>query len=86
MVENAGELDAAPVTIVEKAMRPLFGDETTYTVGVYAASGDITDAMWAYSKSKAAKDERLTRLGTAEFLLNEKTGEVTDFVFAPAEH
>ena len=55
-------------------------------MGVYAASGDITDAMWAYSKSKAAKDERLTRLGTAEFLLNEKTGEVTDFVFAPAEH
>ena len=86
VVENSWELDAAPVTIVEKAMRPLFGDETAYTVGVYAASGDITDAMWAYSKSKAAKDERLTRLGTAEFLLNEKTGEVTDFVFAPADH
>ena len=85
VVENSWELDGA-VTIVEKAMRPLFGDETAYTVGVCRQRRYSRRRMGLYSKSKAAKDESLTRLGTAEFLLNEKTGEVTDFVFAPAEH
>ena len=65
--------DGTVVCIVDSAFRPLFGDETDYTVSVYlldeeafaigqaeAAAKNQTydmDTLWAYSKSSPGKDQ-----------------------------
>ena len=87
---GSNEFDnVATVTIAEKAMRPFMSHEITYTVGVYAPIDSITpealDKAWAQSKSKAAKNENLTRVATATFVVNEKTDEVLSFELTPAE-
>lgn len=41
--------------------------------------------LWGYSKSKAAKDTSLVRLGTATIVMEDKTGNVLEFSFAPVK-
>ena len=69
------------VTIVESAKRPFLGKETTYIAAVYAVSpgeeGDM-DTYWTYSKSPAAKDDRLTRLATLTAVVG-ADGAVSEF-------
>lgn len=62
------------VTIVESAKKELFGKEITYSAAVYEVKDGSapTDAQWAYSKSKAAKDESLERVGTVTIILGAK--------------
>ncbi len=74
VLENTDEWDDETVVcVVDSAFRPLFGDQTDYTVAVYvldeeafaagqatAAAEDKTydmDTLWAYSKSGPKKDE-----------------------------
>ena len=70
------------VTVVESAKRPFLGKETTYTAAVYAVApgneGDM-DTFWGYSKSPAAKDERLTRLATFTAVVHDSDGSLSDF-------
>ena len=81
--ENSPELGSV-VTVIEAANKQFLGGETTYTVAVYSYGEDVTDddlvtKLWWYSKSKAAKDERLTRLMTVEITLRDKDGTVVSY-------
>ncbi len=79
------------VSVVESAYRKFLGHETTYTVAVYvvdeeklaekaASDGKYgLDTLRGYSKSKAAKDDTLTREATAVVVKSDKTGEVLSF-------
>ena len=85
------------VCIVDSAYRPLFGDETDYTVSVYildeaafaagqkADSKYTLDTLWGYSKSGPKKDPygSLVKVATAEILFNEDTDTVLEFALVP---
>ena len=89
--------DETVVCIVDSAYRPLFGEETDYTVAVYildaeafaagqAADKDYTlDTLWGYSKSGPKKDkyQSLVKVASVEIQKNEKTGEILEFVLTP---
>ena len=81
------------VCIVDSAFRPMFTQETDYTVSVYtldeeafaAGQADSStysmDTLWGYSKSGPSKDkyQSLVKVATASIVKNEKTGEILSF-------
>ncbi len=69
------------VAVIESAMKPLFGKETTYTVAFYQAveGAEITDKMWSYKKTPASKDKNLERVATVIIVADNKTDEVSSF-------
>jgi len=75
------------VAVIEYAKKPFFGKETTYDVALYQAKegASITDNMWSYKKTPASKDENLVRVATVTIVTDNKTGEVLDFQYVPAE-
>ena len=89
------------VCIVDSAYRPMFTDDTDYTVSVYVldeaafAAGQAADeeydmdTLWGYSKSGPKKDQyqSLIKVAEATFQMNEKTEEVTgwEVVFMTVE-
>ena len=79
--------DVATVTIVEAANKPFLSDKITYTAAVYTVNGELTEEQetkaWGYSKSKAKKDENLTRSATATIVVD-GDGKVVSFVLDPA--
>ena len=91
--------DETVVCVVDSAYRPLFGQETDYTVAVYildeeafaAGQADSSsysmDTLWAYSKSGPKKDkyQSLVKVASASVLKNEKTGQILQFQVTPAE-
>ena len=96
VLEQTDDWDSDTVIcIVESAYRPLFGKETDYTAAVYvldeegfaAAQSEKynEDTLWGYSKSKAAKDENLTRVATVTAVVSEETGEALSFTATPED-
>ena len=91
--------DQTVVCIVDSAFRPMFTDETDYTVSVYVldetafaagqeADSDYTmDTLWGYSKSGPSKDkyQSLVKVGQASVVKNEKSGEILSFEMAYTE-
>ena len=81
------------VCIVDSAFRPMFADETDYTVSVYVldeaafAAGQAADSkynmdtLWLYSKSGPSKDkyQSLIKVAQVSMVKNEKTNEVLSF-------
>ena len=81
------------ICVVDSAFRPMFGQETDYTVAVYTldeeafAAGQADnpkytmDTLWAYSKSGPKKDkyQSLVKVASASVLKNETTGEILSF-------
>jgi hypothetical protein len=81
------------VCIVDSAFRPMFENETDYTVSVYTldeeafAAGQEDDdeydmnTLWGYSKSGPKKDkyQSLVKVGEVKLVKNEKTGEILAF-------
>ena len=81
------------ICVVDSAFRPMFGQETDYTVAVYTldeeafAAGQADnpkytmDTLWAYSKSGPKKDkyQSLVKVASASIVKNEKTGEILSF-------
>ena len=79
--------------MVDSAFRPMFGEETDYTVAIYTldqeafAAGQADnpkytmDTLWAYSKSGPKKDkyQSLVKVASASIVKNEKTGEILSF-------
>ena len=75
------------VTIIESGFRKVGKPELTYQLAIYrldteafeakaaADSGFTIDTVRGYSKSKAAKEEVLTRIGSATAVTDKKTGE-----------
>lgn len=83
IVLREGSVDVEPVTIVESAKKPFLGSEITYVVAVYEVTGEAGDDIWQLSKSKAAKNDSLTRLGTATILIDSKTGQTISYDYQP---
>ena len=91
--------DKTVVCIVDSAFRPMFEDETDYTVAVYVldeaafaagqeADEDYTmDTLWGYSKSGPSKDQyqSLVKVASVDILKNEDTGEILEFNVTPVE-
>ncbi len=87
------------VCIVDSAFRPLFGEQTDYTLSVYtldkeafdaAAAKDKTytmDTLWGYSKSGPSKDphKTLTKVASVTVTKNEKTGDILSFKVKPLQ-
>ena len=81
------------ICVVDSAFRPLFGEETDYTVAIYTldeeafAAGQADnpkytmDTLWAYSKSGPKKDkyQSLVKVASASIVKNEKTGQILSF-------
>ena len=98
VLERTAEWDNETVVcIVDSAFRPLFGDETDYTVAVYildeaafaAGQADNSsysmDTLWAYSKSGPKKDKygSLIKVASVAIQKNEETGEILNFQLSP---
>ena len=91
--------DKTVVCIVDSAYRPMFEDETDYTVAVYVldeaafAAGQqadetyTMDTLWGYSKSGPSKDQyqSLVKVASVDILKNEDTGEILEFTVTPVE-
>ena len=100
VLEETDEWDSETVVcIVDSAFRPMFENETDYTVSVYVldeaafAAGQAKDSkygmdtLWGYSKSGPSKDPygSLVKVATVKVQKNEKTGEILVFDLAPVE-
>ena len=100
VLERTDEWDEETViTIVDSAYRPLFGDETDYTVAVYIVDWDAfnagqaedstytMDTLWGYSKSGPKKDpyQSLVKVASCDIVKNEETGEILSFEITPVE-
>lgn len=86
VVEGSDDFDdLTTVTIVESAYKKFMGHEITYTIAIYevAEGVEVTDDLWKLSKSKAAANESLTRVGGAVILVDETTGQLLNYT--PAE-
>ena len=91
--------DKTVVCIVDSAYRPMFEEQTDYTVAVYVldeaafaagqqADEDYTmDTLWGYSKSGPKNDEyqSLVKVASVDILKNENTGEILEFTVTPVE-
>ena len=87
------------VCIVDSAFRPLFAEETEYTVAVYVldeaafAAGQAEDesytmeTLWKYSKSGPKKDkyQSLIKVASCDIVKNEETGQILEFACTPVE-
>ena len=77
--ETDGGINTPSVAIIESAHKQFLGREVTYLVAHYAvAEGADTDSLWSLKKTPASKHEALTRVGTAEIVLNSRTDELMD--------
>jgi hypothetical protein len=100
VLEETDEWDEETVIcVVDSAFRPLFGEETDYTVAVYVldeeafAAGQAEDesytldTLWAYSKSGPKKDkyQSLIKVASVSIQKNEKTGDILGFHLTPVE-
>lgn len=100
VLERTDDWDAETVVcVVDSAFRPMFEDETDYTVAVYVldqeafAAGQAADedydmdTLWGYSKSGPKKDkyQSLIKVASVNVVKNEKTGEILTFELEYAE-
>ena len=86
IVEKDAEVSAdTTVAVIEYASKPFFGAETTYTVALYQAKEGqvITEKMWSYKKTPASKDKTIQRIATVTIVVDNKTGEVLSYEYAP---
>ena len=87
--ESDSSTTAPSVAIIESAHKEFLGREVTYLVAHYTvAEGTDMDSLWSLKKTPASKHEALTRVGTAEIILNSRTDELIDlhYVSIPVPH
>ena len=91
--------DETVICIVDSAYRPMFTQETDYTVSVYVLDGEAftkgqhadetytLETLFSYSKSGPSKDKygSLIKVATAEVVKNEKTEEILNFSITPVQ-
>ena len=75
------------VAVIEFAVKPIWGKETTYTVALYQAveGAEITEKMWSYKKTPASKDKNLVRIATVTIVATNDSDEVLSFELVPAQ-
>ena len=98
ILDSTDEWDEETVIcIVDSAFRPMFGQETDYTLSVYTldeaafAAGQAADekytmdTLWGYSKSGPGKDKygSLVKVATATFTQVEDSGEILELNVEP---
>ena len=85
--------DETVICIVDSAFRPMFSQETDYTVSVYVLDGEAftrgqqedgtytLETLFSYSKSGPGKDKygSLIKVATAKIVKNEKTNQILSF-------
>ena len=77
--ESDSSTTAPSVAIIESAHKEFLGREVTYLVAHYTvAEGTDMDSLWSLKKTPASKHQALTRVGTAEIILNSRTDELID--------
>ena len=77
--DEAENYDSPTISIIESAYKEFLGREVTYLVAHYAVTGEADmDSLWELKKTPASNHEALTRVGTAEIILNSRTGELID--------
>ena len=91
--------DETVVCVVDSAYRPMFENETDYTVAVYVldkeafAAGQAADkdydmdTLWGYSKSGPKNDpyKSLVKVASVKIVKNEKTGEILSWELTEVE-
>jgi ECF transporter S component (folate family) len=91
--------DQTVVCIVDSAYRPMFEQETEYTISIYVldaeafAAGQAADedydmdTLWGYSKSGPSKDAygSLVKVGSVKLVKNEKTDQILSWNLAVVE-
>jgi len=75
------------LAVIEYALKPFFGKDTTYTVALYQAKeGEvITDKMWSYKKTPASKDPTIERVATVTIVVENKTDAVLTYEYVPVK-
>ena len=75
------------VAVIEFAVKPFWGKETTYTVALYQAveGAEITENMWSYKKTPASKDKNLVRIATVTIVAANDSDEVLSFELVPVQ-
>ena len=75
------------VAIIEYAKKPIWGNETTYTVAFYQTveGKQVEDYMWSLKKTPASKDPNLVKLSTVTIVAENKTDKVISFEVKPVE-
>ena len=70
--------DLTTVTIIDYAAKPFLQTKVTYDVSIYQVKEgvEVTDELWKLKKTPASKHEDLTKVGTAQIIIDEATGEV----------
>ena len=86
ILEETGKETANPsVAIIESAHKQFLSREVTYIVAHYVADADADmDSLWSLKKTPASKHEDLMRIGTAEIIRNDRTGELISFHYTNA--
>ena len=86
VAREAGEEEESLVTVIESARSRVGNPEMTYELAVYAVNREkfeekaaadesyTRNTLQGYSKSKAAKDDALTRIGSAVAVTDKHTG------------
>ena len=86
--ETGGGINSPSIAIIESAYKPFLDREVTYNVAYYAVSGEVTEDLWELKKTPASKHEDLIRVGTAQIVVNDRTGEVVsvDYIALNCDH
>ncbi len=86
VAREAGEEEESLITVIESARSRVGNPEMTYELAVYAVNREkfeekaaadesyTRNTLQGYSKSKAAKDDALTRIGSAVAVTDKHTG------------
>ena len=91
IIESRTEgVDGPTVSIIESSYKDFGGKDVTYNVAYYAvdpakASQEEMDKLWGLKKTPARKHEDLQKAGDAVIIINEKTDEILNFTYTPAE-
>lgn len=78
------------VAIIDAAYKPFLSGQVSYYVSFYGvdpavAASEEMEGLWELKKTPASQHEALTKLGSAEVVMDERSGEVLHFEYTPAE-
>lgn len=78
------------VAIIDAAYKPFLSGQVSYYVSFYGVDPEVAaseemESLWELKKTPASQHEALTKLGSAEVVMDERSGEVLHFEYTPAE-
>ena len=78
------------VAIIDAAYKPFLSGQVSYYVSFYGVDPEVAaseemDGLWELKKTPASQHEALTKLGSAEVVMDERSGEILHFDYTPAQ-